>query len=84
MRKNKQWNYETKVKIVNSLLQGQSYSSLCKEYGITSSGMIANWKKAYLNGTLIDQKPGRPKGSEEDDYEILKKCYAQLMKIRSR
>lgn len=84
MKKNKIWSYETKVEIVELVIKGRSYSSVAKEYGITSNGMIANWKKAYEKGTLSNLKPGAQVKNEAEDYEILKKCYAQLMKIRSK
>lgn len=84
MGKNKKWDIETKIKIVEQLNEGRSYKSICQEYGITSSGMIANWKRVYNNGELKDNKPGRPVKNEAEEYEILKKCYAQLMKIRSK
>lgn len=84
MKKNKKWDYEIKVKYVKELLNGRSYSSIAKEINAKSEGMIANWKKQYLNGTLGNNgKPGR-KPNDATDYELLKKCYAQLMKIRSK
>lgn len=84
MGKNKQWEYETKVEIVKLLQEGRSYYSICKEYKISSAGMIGNWKREYLKGTLSRRKAGRPRQDKENEYEILKKCYAQLMKIRTR
>lgn len=83
MSKNKKWSYELKVEVCERLIAGESYSSLVREYGFKSSGMLANWKKAYLSGNLSkNSKQGRKK-CEADDLEILKKCFAQLMKIRS-
>lgn len=84
MAKNKIWDYETKVEIVKQLNNGRSYVSICKEYGVKSTGMLANWKRDYNNGELKDNKPGRPIKNETEEYEILKKCYAQLMIIRSK
>ena len=84
MGKNMKWDYETKVKFVKYLLTGRSYNSVCKEFGIKSKGMLANWKRDYLNGDLSKGEPGRPIKSDAEEYEILKKCYAQLMKIRSK
>lgn len=84
MGKNKKWDYETKIEMVESLINGRSYSSIIKEYGVSSKGMVANWKRMYLEGTLKDRGQGRPVVNEESDYEMLKKCYAQLMKIRSK
>jgi transposase-like protein len=84
MAKNKKWDYETKVEIVKQLNDGRSYSSISKEYGVKSTGMLANWKRDYNNNELKDNKPGRPIKNEAEEYDILKKCYAQLMKIRSK
>lgn len=84
MGKNSKWDYETKVKCVEYLLEGRSYRSVCKEFSIKSRGMLANWKRDYLKGELTSRNPGRPVKNEDEEYEILKKCYAQLMKIRSR
>ena len=85
MSKRKKWSYEFKVKCVEMLIEGRSYSSICDEYNISSSGMVANWKRDYLSGKLSkNEKIGRPVVSNADEYEILKKCYAQLMKIRSK
>lgn len=55
---------------------------LLKKYNFKSTGMLANWKKQYLNETLSkDDNRGR-KRQECDDFKILKKCFAQLTKIR--
>lgn len=84
MGKNRNWSYEEKVNIVLKSIEGQSYNSLQKEFNIKSRGMIANWKKAYLNSTLSkEDRRGKPR-KEFDDIEMIKKCYAQLMKIRSK
>jgi len=84
MSKNRKWSYKLKVEICKRLISGESYSYLAKEYNVKSTGMLANWKKAYLDGTLTkNRKQGRQK-CEVGDVEILKKCFAQLMKIRSK
>ncbi len=84
MAKNKRWDIKTKIEIVEQLNEGRSYNSICTEYEIKSTGMLANWKRDYNNGELKDNRPGRPVKNEAEEYEILKKCYAQLMKIRSK
>ncbi len=81
---NKRWSKDIKIKIVKELIDGRSYSSIAKEYGIKSTGMMANWKAQYLNGTLSDNQPGRKRIDEVEEYELLKKCYAQLKKIRTK
>lgn len=44
--------------------------------------MLANWKRDYLNGSLSKEDNRGRKPKPVDDYELLKKCYAQLMQIR--
>ncbi len=83
MNKNKKWTIEEKRKIVGELLEGCSYRDLAEKYNVKSDGMIANWKRQYLNGELIEQKQGRPKYNKEVEYEILKKSFALLKEIRS-
>lgn len=75
-------SYEEKKKIVEEQLNGSSYSKVSKKYNV-GSGTIANWKKKYLEGTLKNDNRGKPK-HHIDDVEILKKCYALLMEIRSK
>jgi len=45
--------------------------------------MLTNWKKAYISGTLSRKSKQGRKKCDADDLEILKKCFAQLMKNRS-
>ena len=82
MEKNRKWTIDEKRKIVKELLNGCSYQDLANKYEIKSEGMIANWKKKYINGELIDKKRGRPKFDKDVEYEILKKSFALLKEIR--
>ena len=79
-------SYEEKEKIVKEFLNGESINELRSKYNITSTGIISNWKKRYLNGTLQNDNRGNPKININKDieYEILKKSYALLMEIRSK
>jgi transposase-like protein len=83
MKKNRKWDYETKVKYAKQLIAGRSYTSIARELGLNTYGMLGTWKREYLNGTLSEKDNRGKKATEVDDYELLKKCYAQLMKIRS-
>ncbi len=83
MRKNIIWTYEEKLIIINERLNGVKLSDLCEKYKIKSKGMIVNWVRCYKNGTLSVHLQGRPKDSI-DELDILKKCFAQLMKIRTK
>lgn len=82
MKKNMKWTIKEKRKIVKELLEGSSYKNLARKYNIKSDGMIANWKKKYINGELIDMTKGRPKYDKDVEYEILKKSFALLKEIR--
>jgi len=84
MQKNKKWTIEEKIKIVKEYLEGSSVNQLRKKYSIKSTGTITSWKNKYLNGELINKPKGRPKYDKEMEYEILKKSYALLIKIRNR
>jgi len=81
MGKHKKRRYEENKKIVEEQLSGTSYNSLSKKYDVRT-GTIANWKKKYLEGNLKQDKRGK-KAKEYNDAEILKKCYALLMEMRS-
>lgn len=83
MKKNNKWTIEEKRKIVKELLEGAPYRDLANKYKIKSRGMIANWKRKYLNGDLIEHKQGRPKYDKDVEYEILKKSFALLKEIRN-
>lgn len=82
MRKNKKWTEKEKIKIVKELLSGVSYSEICEKYNIKSTGMVANWKRKYLNGENLGGTPGRKPYDKEMEYEILKKSFALLKEIR--
>ena len=82
MGKNSKWTIQDKRKIVNELLGGSSYRMLAKKYNVKSVGMIANWKKKYINGQLVENKRGRTKYDKDVEYEILKKSFALLKAIR--
>ena len=84
MSKQRKWSYEIKVEICERLVSGQSYTSVAKEFNCKSRGMLANWKRKYLEGTLSKEDNRGRKKEQIDDLEILKKCYAQLIVIRSR
>ncbi|NLC97231.1 MAG: helix-turn-helix domain-containing protein [Erysipelotrichaceae bacterium] len=81
-RKNKVWTEEEKIKIVKEKLAGGSYRDLANKYDIKSEGMIANWKRKYENGESLAGKQGRKKLDKDLEYEILKKSFALLKKIR--
>ncbi len=83
MRKNRIWTYEKKLIIINERLSGATLRELCDKYNIKSDGMIANWVRNYKNGTLSVHQQGRPKDTV-DELDILKKCFAQLTKIRTK
>lgn len=82
MGKHTKRTYEEKLKIVQEVLKGRTYSSVSEEYNVRS-GTIANWKRKHLEGTLHIDNRGKPK-REVEDIEILKKSYALLMKIRKK
>ena len=82
MGKHVKRSYKEKKIIVEEHLKGASYVQVSKKYGVRT-GTIANWKKKYLNGTLGIDNRGKSKQNVED-VEILKKCYALLMEIRSK
>ncbi len=86
MKKNKNWTNEEKLQIVNEHLNGASIHMLMKKYNIKSSGTVTFWKKKYLNNELFIDKRGAPKNALNKDleYEILKKSYALLKKIRTK
>lgn len=75
-------SYEEKKEIVEEQISGSSYAQVSKKYNVRT-GTIANWKKKYLNGTLDIDNRGKPKNNI-NDVEILKKCYALLIEIRSK
>ena len=81
MSKQRKWSYEIKVEICERLVSGQSYTSVAKEFNGKSRGMLANWKRKYLEGTLSKEDNRGRKKVQIDDLEILKKCYAQLIVI---
>lgn len=83
MRKNRIWSYEEKVLIIKERKSGVTLKSLQEKYKIKSAGMIVNWVRDYDNNCLSIYQQGKPK-HQASEYEILKKCYAQLMKIRSK
>ena len=80
MTKQKKRTYEEKLKIVNEVLMGRSYSSVSQEFGVRG-GTIANWKRKHLEGTLHLDRRGKSIGDVED-IEIIKKSYTVLMRIR--
>lgn len=82
MHKNRKWTLEEKEKIVKELINGSTYTELTKKYNIKSKGMIANWKRLYLNGISLDRQQGRKKIDKDLGYEILKKSFALLKQIR--
>lgn len=82
MHKNRKWTLEEKEKIVKELINGSTYTELTKKYNIKSKGMIANWKRLYLNGISLDRQQGRKKIDKDLEYEILKKSFALLKQIR--
>ncbi|XMB85580.1 transposase [Mycoplasmatota bacterium WC44] len=84
MGKHVRRDYIFKKRIVEEVLGGKyTYSEAAARYGISNRGTISIWKKKYLEGTLgIDNRGKR--NQEVTNEEILKKCYALLMKIRSK
>jgi transposase-like protein len=81
MQKNRKWTPEEKERIVKELLSGCSYTELQEKYNIKSRGMIANWKRMYLNDIPLNGRQGRNKFDKDLEYEILKKSFALLKKI---
>lgn len=81
MGKHKKWTLEQKKQIVKEFKEGATISYLANKYGISSFSNVSRWNKEYDEGTLgLDNRGKRKK--EVDDYEILKKSYALLIKIR--
>lgn len=81
MAKNKKRSLEEKLIIVKTVINGElTYPEACKKYDVSNPGTIHSWVRKYKENRLhID---GR--SSEIDEYEILKKSYALLKKIRSQ
>ena len=67
-KKNKKLSQETKLEILNRLINGESKNTLIIEYNITAT-QIVNWLKKYVeigyNG-LIDKPRGRPKTMKKE------------------
>ena len=89
-QKFKKYSIEEKEKIIKEYNKGISSSYLEQKYGI-SNNTIRQWKyKLRKNGTLINQKRGRPleknltKEDWKERYEILKKYQTFLKAQRER
>ncbi len=81
-KQNKKWDSKLKEKIVLEVMKGATYSEVCSKYGISSTGMVANWKRDYLNGKPLNGRQGRKSYDKDMEYEILKKSFALLKEIR--
>lgn len=83
MGKHKKWTLEQKKQIVKEFKEGATISYLANKYGIPSFSTVSRWNKEYDEGRLgIDNR--RKIKREVEDYEILKKSYALLIKIRTQ
>ncbi len=86
MKKNKKWSNEEKLQIVKEHLNGASIHMLMKKYNIKSSGTVTCWKKKYFNNELFLDRRGTSKNllNKDLEYQVLKKSYALLKKIRTK
>ncbi len=84
MMKRRKMELLYKSEIIDTLLNGWSYSSVFNEYNIKSRGITENWKRDYLARTIWKSDMCNNKANEVTDYDMVKKYDAQLMKICSK
>lgn len=84
-QKYQKYSPEERKEIVKKLDAGYSSYELEKEYGV-SNNTIRMWAYQMRKGNTLNNKKGRPKGKEENDYkekyEILKNFQAFLKELR--
>ena len=77
------YSKEFKLKIVEEAIKGKAYTAIEREYNILR-GTAFTWVKRFKTGKSFEDKRGKKRQIEYDEYEFLKKASALLENLRSK